>query len=75
MIIGRASSIQFTAAQNSLQAGTSSAAQSMKLPDGCNRFVGTHNCEHLASSILGDLGGETSAAALAMACLQKIAEA
>jgi hypothetical protein len=75
MIIGRASGSQFTAAQNSPQAVSKSAAQSMKLPEGCNRFLGTRNCEHLASSILGDLGGEVSPAALAMECFQKVAEA
>ncbi len=75
MIIGRASGIQFTAAQNSPQAGATAAPPATKLPEGCNRFLGTHNCEHLASRILGDLGGETNPAALALECFQKVAEA
>jgi hypothetical protein len=74
MIIGHAAGTNFLPAQSLQKADASSRATSAKLPEGCDQFLGTHNCEHLASSILSGLGGETDPAALAMACFEKVAK-
>jgi hypothetical protein len=75
MIIGRAAGANFHPAQDLPRADSPSTANSAQLPEGCNQFLGTRNCEHLAGSILSGLGGEADPAALAMACFEEVAKA
>jgi hypothetical protein len=74
MIIGRAAGANYLPAQNLPQAEPSTA-NAAQLPASCNQFLGTRNCEHLAGSILGGLGGEADPAALAVACFEEVAKA